>query len=481
METVTENKTRMFKRDWRALLLAIALFAGVYIYYYPPIHGIDDEAGYINLAYVWVNGTTSTTGTELPNLFDFEKVNGREISWRSPGRAAALFPFLAIFGGESIFISSLLIHLLTTLVAAGLLQRNERSPLWALLILFHPTLMLYSRTVMSDELGAMFLLLALSAVTFKRNSGLWAGSFIGLAALARLHAAFAVPFVAAAFWFDGRRKQAVWTVFGASVIGGLIIAYNYVIVGSPILYLHAGFAAEFLPARLAAYIPALLILFPLQLFSPIFDDTRIRWYSRSIAVSIFVLLLFYVWNDSAPGFLENLVVSQRLLILILPIWLISYAVWIERIPVILRLDKFVIGNKKALVTAACCGLLILQVAIFEKHQEHLLDFRGAIDEVAALVPARSLVVTNRGMGKFLGTPAMGPPPVELVVDNFPDDDLDEGKINAASGQTWFIVFLKKTEDQLMPPTFDRLILQHNMKRLQTTSPGLFVYRAEPRN
>src|SRR5258708_32253152 len=190
MKTSIERATHIFQKDWRLLCLAMTLFSVVYRHYYPPIHGNEDEAGYINLAYVWFNGTTSPTDTAMPKLFDFEEVNGREISWRSPGRTAVLFPFLTVFGGNSIFISSLLIHLLTTLIAAWILQRVGQSPLWALLVLFHPTLMLYSRTVMSDELGSMFLLLVVWAATFKRNSGVWAGIFIGLAAFARLHAAF---------------------------------------------------------------------------------------------------------------------------------------------------------------------------------------------------------------------------------------------------------------------------------------------------
>ena len=468
----------MMSRDWRVLCLAIVFFTGIYLYYYPPIHGIEDEAGYINLAFVWLHGTTLPTGSAMPKLFDFEEVNGREVSWRSPGRSAVLFPFLAIFGGKSIFVSSLLIHLLTTLFAALLLQRVGLSPLWALLILFHPTLMLYSRTVMSDELGAMFLLLAVGAVTFRRNSGLWVGIFIGLAAFARLHAAFAVPFVAAAFWLSGKKSQAIWTVFAASVVGALIIAYNYFTVGTPILYLHAEFGLEYLPERLAFYIPALLILFPLQLVAPVFDDTNMRWYSRAITLPIFGLLLFYFWNDAGPGFLDTLVLGQRLLVLILPIWLIGYARSIKRLSYRFELDKFVQGNKNIVLSAVCFVLLISQVVIFQKHQEHLLNFRHAIEEVAELVPANSLVVTNRGMGKFLGTPAMDPPPVDLVLYHFSDDDFDEGRISTAVGHPWFIVFLRKTEDQMIPPTFDRLIVQHKMQKLDTNSPDLNVYMAE---
>src|SRR5580765_6985971 len=471
MVTDLKPTVRVFQKDWRVLCLLMALFTGIYLYYYPPIHGIDDEAGYINLAYVWSNGSTSTTGTAMPTLFDFEKVNGRDVSWRSPGRSAALFPFLAVFGATSIFISSLLIHLLTTLIGAWLLHRIGRSPLWALLILFHPTLMLYSRTVMSDELGAMFLLLALAAVTFRKNSGLWAGIFIGFAALARMHAAFAVPFVASAFWFNGRKKQALWLMFGAAMVGVMIIVYNYLIVGGPILYLHAGFSPEFVLARLSAYIPALLILFPLQLFAPVFDKTEIRWFSRAIILPIFVLLLFYLWNDSGSNFLENIVISQRLLILILPIWLISYAGCVERIAEMVRLDRLIQSYRALLLPIAYFLFLISQVLIFQKHQARLFDFRQDLDEIAELIPAQSLVITNRGMGKFLGTPAMQPPPVDLLVYNFDGDDSDKGKIAAANGKPWFVVFLGKTPQQQMPPTFDDLIRKHNMTKVTTTAPN----------
>ncbi|MEP6788107.1 MAG: hypothetical protein ABJB40_06740, partial [Acidobacteriota bacterium] len=112
----------------------------------------------------------------------------------------------------------------------------------------------------------------------------------------------------------------------------------------------------------------------------------------------------------------------------------------------------------------------------QKHEAHLLGFLRAIDEVAELVPENSLVIANRGMGKFLGTPAMRPPPVDLLVYNYIGDESAGGKIAAANGRPWFIVFLGKTPQQEMPPAFDELVLKFNMTRVETASPNLAVYR-----
>ena len=468
------------RRKNRILLgFAIVLFSIIYVFYFPPIHGIEDEAGYINLAYVWSQGTTSPTGTAMPTLFDFETVNGKLVSWRSPGRSAVLFPFLVIFGGNSIFISSLLIHLATTLIAAWLLQRIGLSSLWALLVLFHPTLMLYSRTVMSDELGALFVLLAVVASTFKRNAGLWAGLFLGLGAFARLHVAFAVPFVAATFWFKGQKKQAILTLLGASVLGCLILAYNYFTVGTPLLYIHAEFAWQSLGDRLTAYLPALLLVFPLQLLAPAFDDSEVHWFSKAVTLPFFMLLSFYFWNDAGKNFLEDLVINQRLLIPILPVWLIGYSCMLERLFKRSGISNLSLRLKNVLTGATCLLFVLLQIMIFQRHQQHLKGFQDALNEVARTVPGDSLVLANRGLAKFLGSPPMGPPPVDLVIYHFTDTNFDEYKIKEWHARPWFITFLARSEGEPMPETFERLVRQYHMKKIETNTSNLSIYQAEP--
>src|SRR5438270_599437 len=126
---------------------------------------------------------------------------GRHVALRQPGRSLLALPLLVAGGVRATFLSGLLVHLATTWVGAMVLARLGRSPLWAALLLFHPTLALYSRTMMGDEAAGLGLLIAAWALarTDRPGSGAWAGAGVGLGALMRYHAGVALPLVALAF------------------------------------------------------------------------------------------------------------------------------------------------------------------------------------------------------------------------------------------------------------------------------------------
>src|SRR3954447_21922297 len=188
-------------RGWAALLALMLGYAGLFAAYYPPLPAIEDEMGFLNQALVWSRGAVSAEGAGLPaDLADFGEARGRHVPTRHPGRSLVALPFLAAGGVRAAFASGLLLHLAMAAIGAALLSRLGRSPLWAALLLFHPTLALYSRTIMADAAaGTGLLLAALAFASSAPWAGVGAGLAVGLAAAMRYHAALALPVVAAAF------------------------------------------------------------------------------------------------------------------------------------------------------------------------------------------------------------------------------------------------------------------------------------------
>src|SRR5262249_4414591 len=136
-------------------------YAALFAAYYPPVAGVEDEVGFLNQALVWSRGALSAEGAGLPgSLFDFIEVGGRPALARHAGGPLLALPLLALGGVRATFASGLAVHLAMTAAGAALLARLGRSPLWAVLLLFHPTLAVYSRTVLADGAAGAGLLLA---------------------------------------------------------------------------------------------------------------------------------------------------------------------------------------------------------------------------------------------------------------------------------------------------------------------------------
>src|SRR5215467_11711246 len=120
MKTMT-NTDRSGFRDWVALVALMFGYAALFLKYYPPLAGIEDEVGFINQALVWSRGAVSAEGAELPDLADFVLAGDRHVSMRQPGRSLLALPFL-MAGGVRTVCGSGLLHHLANAAQAGLVH-----------------------------------------------------------------------------------------------------------------------------------------------------------------------------------------------------------------------------------------------------------------------------------------------------------------------------------------------------------------------
>ncbi len=464
------------RRGWGILIALMAGYAALFFAYYPPICGIEDEAGYLNQALVWSRGAITAEGAGYEaDLAGFWPVAGRHVAVRQPGRSLAALPFLALGGLRAVFASGLLIHLATAATAGAILARLGKSPAWAALVLFHPTLALYSRTIMADAGAGLGLLLAAWAVvrTESRLAGAWAGLGVGLAALMRYHAGLALPFVAAAFRFPPARehpwRQAALCLLVGGSCGAAILGYNLILYHHPTdanPAVRGLFGARFVAGNALFYGAALMAIWPGMLLAPLLDRSILRTMARGVCGLYLAFFLPYYWVDQGGSWAEEAILGLRLIEVALPIWIVSYAgVVDERVATPLRRR---IGGR-ASWTLAASGYLALLAAtglMFARHQRHLEGLRSAREAMARAVPDGAAVISNGTLAKLFSVPSSGPPTYRWIWEP------------PGSSDTWYIAMLAKSPDD---PTIARareFAEGRGMAEVPSGSDRLVIYKSE---
>lgn len=464
----------------RAILLALmAAYAALFMAFYPPSIGIEDEVGYVNQALVWTRGSVTAEGAGFADLDGFIRVGGRHVPVRQAGRSLAVLPFLALGGFRAIFLSGLLLHLTTAAVAGAILSRLGRSPVWAALVLFHPTLAIYSRTVMADGGAGLGLLLAALAVTRtdRRNSGVLAGVAVGVAALMRYHAGVALPFVAASFLYpparENPRREAGLCLLTGGLCGALIVVYNLLMYHHPTdpnPAMRGLWSARYVIPQAIFYVPALMTLWPAMLLAPVLDRSILRWLVRGVCGFYLTLFLFYYWHDAGSSWAETAVVGLRLIQVALPLWIVSYAVVLDDWVATPLRRAFGVRATGSVAAAACFALLAATGLMFAKHQAHLKGLLAAREAVSRVVPAGSVVVANGTVSKLFGVPTEPPSyrlrysPPEPAPDPRPD------------APPWYVVVLVKSPTDTS--FIQRAVAGHRMSPLPSGYPNLFIYASE---
>lgn len=482
------------RREWAALLLLMAVYSVLFATYYPPLAGIEDEIGFINQALVWSRGAITAEGAGYERVPDFLPSHLGSVSRRHPGRSLLILPFLALGGDRAIFVSGLLVHLVTTLLAAATLDRLGRSPLWAVLVLLHPTLAIYSRTVLADEAAGAGLLGAALALTYPGLAGaVGAGLAVGVAALMRYQAGLALPLAALACRFPAGRarpwRDALACLLAGGLVGALIAVYNLILYQHPIQppnYSYGFFSLRFLTGDRQTesyalfYASALMVVWPGMLLAPALDRTRLRWLNRSACAAFFLFFSLYYWHDKASGRVATWIVGLRLLQVALPLWTLSYATvlddWVAE-PLRRRLGA---RSWRGLATVACAVMLLLNAAMFHKHQEHLQQLRSAGDSLVATVPQGAFVLNFGPLRKVFTDPESTSyyrwrrlTEVHGYVFDYTDEIRRED-------QPWYIAGLPFEPGQPLPEAVTDLVARYHMTRVPTGDPHLVIYVGPPR-
>ena len=373
-----------------------------------------DESSYLGFAYVLRHGTVFPDAIPATVLLAFP-VAGHMVS-KYPLGMPFLLGLTSLAGGWTFALgTNLFIHLATFVVTVKILRNRALSPFWALLFLFHPTAVLYSRTVLSDP--ASGLLLALGLWQMGKNKGTWAGFWAGIALTFRTGNVIALPiFVLAAFEIPGARLKsrlrAALGVAACSTPGVLLAAYYMLVITRNQMGSNTGsFGLSYFPAMFGGYAVMLMVLYPGLLLAPLFFWWKKRdGFSLSVAglcYGTLGLYSFWFYRDQGGTVLENLVVGQRYFLEILPAFIVAYAGVLQPIfaPSAARLAAAFPAREKPARVACVCGAFLLCGAagagINARHNKLLKPMAHVRDAILQKTAPHDVIFCNTQVGKLL--------------------------------------------------------------------------------
>jgi 4-amino-4-deoxy-L-arabinose transferase-like glycosyltransferase len=392
-------KSQTGRTAW-LLIAGVVLYVLVFLAFYPRATAIVDEDAYLTEAFLLRSGRLSYTDSGIPAPHMTVESHGRLSSKYPPGTALFLLPF-TLFGWRAVFFSGLLLALAGTALFGLILKRlaPAANPAWALLYLFHPAVVLFSRTIMSDLLAAALVLAAFYCLLRRRSWLFSSGLVLGLACLVRYSNAVFVPvFLLLAVRPAGTRlRSALMLLAGFAPLAGLIAAYNSYAYGSPFsfpMYLTGHFSPVYFWHNAWYYGTALTILYPLMLVAPLAAGRGRRLLLGLPAYALLGLYCFFSYTYDVPGLPARLTVGVRYLLPALPFFVLAFVITADRL-----LGQFRAGWLKY---AGVAGMALLSVAIQLRHDRVLRVQADYQRLLLANVPESALLLGDAKVTELVG-------------------------------------------------------------------------------
>src|SRR3989338_4001686 len=181
----------------------VLIFIGSWLFYYPPLFTFSDEGQYLHATWLLGEGKSFKVTNPLESFVFSSKDNINFLPQYAPGQSLLLLPF-ALVNWKLVFLSGLLLHLLVFYLFERLLKQNNINSNYALLYLFFPGFVFFSRTLMSEL--ASIALIFLGFYFYRNDKGYLSGLFFGLSLIVRYtNAVFAMPFFLFSL-FKNRKK-----------------------------------------------------------------------------------------------------------------------------------------------------------------------------------------------------------------------------------------------------------------------------------
>ena len=392
-------KSRTGRTAW-LLVAGVVLYVLTFLALYPRTAAIVDEDAYLTEAFLLRTGRLSYEGSGIPAPHMTVESDGRLSSKYPPGTSFFLLPF-TLLGWRAVFLSGLLLALAGTALFGLILKRlaPEADPAWALFYLFHPAVVLFSRTIMSDLLAATLVLAAFYCLLRRRGWLLASGLILGLACLVRYSNAIFVPvFLLLALRPAGSRlRSALMLLAGFAPLAGLIAAYNVYAYGSPFsfpMYLTGHFSPAYFLHNAWYYGTALMILYPLMLAAPLVAGKGRRLLLGLPAYALLGLYCFFSYTYDVPSLPARLTVGIRYLLPALPFLVLAFVLTADRILRPLRAGW--------LKYAGVAGMALLGVAIQLRHDRLLRVQAGYQRLLLDHVPESALLLGDANVSELVG-------------------------------------------------------------------------------
>lgn len=373
-------------------VLAITIF--LFLYFYPPMYGIMDEGEYLNTAFSLRKGSFFYDEVKVPPSTATVITEKHQFSKYPPGNSILLVPFTSVHWKLG-FLRTFLFFLGGFIIFYFLIKSYSIDPVFSVLYLLYPTLILYSRTVMSDIPSMFFLLLGIFLIV--RRKPCLAGFVLGFSIIIRYTNAVAIFGVMLSYIIKRDYKSLL------SLLPGIIFfilfncIYNISILGGLLAPLvmptgATGFGISYVKTSGLFYIFALNLFYPCMLIIAIIYGLKKRNYLIFSIPSLLILLVysFYYYFDKGSFIFETVVRGGRFIIPVMPLILIIYASFLNR-------SKFL---KTAFVISIPL-LLVLSAGIQIKHNQFLRDREEIRNIIYDYTADSDLIICNGEAGELI--------------------------------------------------------------------------------
>ncbi|MFH0732119.1 MAG: hypothetical protein V2A72_04245 [Candidatus Omnitrophota bacterium] len=354
------------------IALNVTFLIALFIVFYPPIYAIQDEADYFGFAYKLKCGTMFFDPLSSHKIF----FNGEHyVDMYPPGMAILLLPFALIYL-KAFFLLNPLLHFIGFVFFTKSLRLLKLDIRLSLLYLFFPTVILYSRTIMPDAaIGSLISIAVYFYLKGGRRCNFFSGLIFGFLVLIK-NALLIIPviFLLCLTYKQYFKKQTGQNSASSFFIGLLpftlaAVIYNLAMFKNIISTMVAGggtLSPMFLPGHFLFYFIFLVLFYPFMFFAPLMykREGRLEFILSALIYVIFISMWSFI--QPADGNLARLIVGSRYLTAVLPIYLLTYSDFIDRM-----FSKLEENIKTPIFIVATLMLIYSAYQINAHHQRYL--------------------------------------------------------------------------------------------------------------
>ncbi|MBN1405389.1 MAG: glycosyltransferase family 39 protein [Candidatus Omnitrophica bacterium] len=399
---------KLSKKQTIFIIAFAVIFISLYVYFYPPMYTVMDEASYFDFAYNLKSGKIIYENPAQAH-FILKMVKGY-VNQYPIGMPLLLLPFTFI-GWKSLFLLNPLLHILAYMFFYKLLKKYNISPYLALLYLFYPGFLIYARTLMPDMACASFITIAFYFYLKNSKKSLFiAGILLGYLCLIKYtNVIIAGILLAASLYFSIKDKnlKVLNLLYGMAPFFIFIAWYNYnyygAITASP--YFSAGmkFAMAHIGKNITIYLMSLLFIYPfmlITLFLP--GKNNPGKTSAALTAPVFLVLISLHYFHQGVGIvhcpgvknaIQYLIMSQRLILPIIPFFLLCYTVAISGL---LKRKSF-----KIFVFILIAAVFTGSIYTSHVHQEYLSENNEVRVALVNNTADKSYIICDNEANKFI--------------------------------------------------------------------------------
>jgi len=384
-------------RDDVLFFLAVTLWIAVIVASWPRAVSFGDELGYVGRAKLLLAGQLHYVPGSLGLWMD----TPHGVVGKYPLLPSLLLVPLVAIAPRAAFALSVAAAVLMAATARAALKSWGKSPVWAIALLAHPTVVILARTTMADVPQAAAAMAAWWACKRGRATAtiVWLTVLVALKATGNVLAFAIVAGEAASSWAALRaRDPAAIRRVGLGVAGGalgyaLSLAQTRIANGSfesgyeTLHQVYKPFVLSYAIARVPVHATTLLLLPPLLVAGAWPFWRRRDFGPLFVAGGTLALMCVYFFSDTGASRLETLVLSPRLILPVIAFLLVGYGAWLDDL--VRRPKTEVTADGPAPVPAwAAGGLLAVTLAsvggVSLVHWRSQRDM-GIVREVASAV------------------------------------------------------------------------------------------------